>query len=231
MPAAGVVMIIAVLLIVLALVYYLVSTIVALQKITKAPRRGDRRRRRDHREERAGQRGGRPRSTRTSTPASTCSRACSSRRRAWRTRSAWSKACIPALRGRGVPQLPREQDDQGPADQRGVHEGHADAGPARPRGADRGGEPERARRCATRPTAAWPPAGSTRRSGRRGRQSMPRSPIIGTDSPVQYEPSESPGVRKRMPVAVGASRHRSAEDRRRRPVKSGLAFLRRLKSD
>ena len=35
MPAAGVVMIIAVVLIVLALVYYLVSTIVALQKITK----------------------------------------------------------------------------------------------------------------------------------------------------------------------------------------------------
>ena len=35
MPAAGVVMIIAVLLIIVALVYYLVSTIVALQKITK----------------------------------------------------------------------------------------------------------------------------------------------------------------------------------------------------
>src|SRR6476659_300193 len=35
MPAAGVVMIVAVVLIVLALVYYLVSTIVALQKITK----------------------------------------------------------------------------------------------------------------------------------------------------------------------------------------------------
>jgi hypothetical protein len=35
-----------------------------------------------------------------------------------------------------------------------------------------------------------------------GRQSrpdhMPRSPVIGTDSPVQYEPSESPGVRKRF---------------------------------
>ena len=26
-----------------------------------------------------------------------------------------------------------------------------------------------------------------------------RSPVIGTDSPVQYEPSESPGVRSRMP--------------------------------
>ncbi len=35
MPAAGVVLLIAVLLIIVALVYYLVSTIVALQKITK----------------------------------------------------------------------------------------------------------------------------------------------------------------------------------------------------
>jgi hypothetical protein len=30
---------------------------------------------------------------------------------------------------------------------------------------------------------------------------MPRSPVIGTDSPVQYEPSEEPGVRRRMPAA------------------------------
>jgi len=59
--------------------------------------------------------------------------------------------------------------------------------------------------------------------------SMPRSPIIGTDSPVQYEPSESPGVRKRMPVAVGAPAEPSAETGG--VVKSGLAFLRRLKSD
>jgi hypothetical protein len=28
---------------------------------------------------------------------------------------------------------------------------------------------------------------------------MPRSPVIGTDSPVQYEPSAEPGVRRRMP--------------------------------
>ena len=27
---------------------------------------------------------------------------------------------------------------------------------------------------------------------------MPRSPVIGTDSPVQYEPSEEPGIRRRM---------------------------------
>jgi hypothetical protein len=29
--------------------------------------------------------------------------------------------------------------------------------------------------------------------------SMPRSPIIGTDSPVQYEPSDTPGVRPSRP--------------------------------
>src|SRR6185295_15324181 len=37
-----------------------------------------------------------------------------------------------------------------------------------------------------------------------GRQSrperMPRSPVIGTDSPVQYEPSDEPGVRRNLPT-------------------------------
>jgi hypothetical protein len=41
-----------------------------------------------------------------------------------------------------------------------------------------------------------------------GRQSrpehMPRSPVIGTDSPVQYEPSDSPGVRKRFAKKEGS---------------------------
>ena len=34
---------------------------------------------------------------------------------------------------------------------------------------------------------------------------LPKSPVVGTDSPTQYEPSESPGVRKRMPVLNGGS--------------------------
>ena len=34
-------------------------------------------------------------------------------------------------------------------------------------------------------------------------QAMPRSPVIGAGSPVQYVPSDSPGVRNRMPVASG----------------------------
>jgi hypothetical protein len=65
--------------------------------------------------------------------------------------------------------------------------------------------------------AATPGAGSVLRNVTGGslaarllypeaRQSRPekldRSPIIGTDSPVQYEPSDSPGVRRRMPGAA-----------------------------
>jgi hypothetical protein len=60
---------------------------------------------------------------------------------------------------------------------------------------------------------------------------MPRSPVIGTDSPVQYEPSESPGVRKRMPVAAGVAGPPEPEATEGGVVKSGLAFLRRLKND
>jgi len=42
-------------------------------------------------------------------------------------------------------------------------------------------------------------------------QNLPRSPIIGADSPVQYEPSESPGVRKRMPAAATGERSSDAD--------------------
>ena len=35
-------------------------------------------------------------------------------------------------------------------------------------------------------------------------EKMPRSPVIGTDSPVQYEPSDEPGIRRRMPSRAGA---------------------------
>ena len=70
--------------------------------------------------------------------------------------------------------------------------------------------------------------------GRQARPtSMPRSPIIGTDSPVQYVPSESPGVRKRMRVGVGAPTTGAAPPPADEGgiVKSGLAFLSRLKND
>ena len=34
---------------------------------------------------------------------------------------------------------------------------------------------------------------------------MPRSPVIGSDAPVQYEPAESPGVRRQMPSGSNGS--------------------------
>ena len=40
---------------------------------------------------------------------------------------------------------------------------------------------------------------------------MPRSPVIGTDSPVQYEPSDEPGVRRHMPAAATNERTPSAD--------------------
>ena len=41
---------------------------------------------------------------------------------------------------------------------------------------------------------------------RQGRpRQMPRSPVIGTDAPEQYEPAESPGVRRRMPNGDGGT--------------------------
>ncbi len=69
---------------------------------------------------------------------------------------------------------------------------------------------------------------------RQGRPtSMPRSPIIGTDSPVQYVPSDSPGVRKRMPVPAGAAPAPTPapEQSEGGLPKSGIAFLRRFKKD
>jgi hypothetical protein len=76
--------------------------------------------------------------------------------------------------------------------------------------------------------ALYPETRQTRPAG------MPRSPIIGTDSPVQYVPSESPGVRNRMPVAVGAAEPPPSpppKETEGGPAKAGLAFLRRLKKD
>ncbi len=43
-------------------------------------------------------------------------------------------------------------------------------------------------------------------------QRLPRSPVIGTDAPVQYEPSETPGVRRRMPAGVSAGEGSAAGD-------------------
>ena len=44
---------------------------------------------------------------------------------------------------------------------------------------------------------------------------LARSPVIGTDSPVQYEPSESPGVRRRLPAATAVIDEPGPRPRRR----------------
>ena len=36
-------------------------------------------------------------------------------------------------------------------------------------------------------------------------EKMPLSPVIGTDAPVQYEPSAEPGIRRHMPTNGGTS--------------------------
>lgn len=40
---------------------------------------------------------------------------------------------------------------------------------------------------------------------------MPRSPIIGTDSPVRYEPTQTPGVRPRMPGRTAVAEPQTGE--------------------
>jgi hypothetical protein len=63
---------------------------------------------------------------------------------------------------------------------------------------------------------------------------MERSPVIGAGAPVQYEPSETPGIRRQMPVAAGIADSREEHDQHeteRELPSSGLAFLRRRRRD
>ena len=86
--------------------------------------------------------------------------------------------------------------------------GHAHARAARPRGADRRRQPGR--------------PGAAQRRGRRRRgdgsctpsvrhtrpEELPRSPVIGTDAPVQYEPSDDIGSPRGAGRHPGRGRHR-----------------------
>ena len=227
MPAAGVVMIIAVLLIVLALVYYLVSTIVALQRITNSLDVAI-----------TGVVG----IIEKSAPVDEVVNSINTN----------LDAGVDLLEGLLVKKAGME-DAVGLVE--GLYPGTADEGfrnfpESKETKAPRIGEVYTkgtltlARLGREAPIAAASPNGPALRNPAYGstaarglypevRQTRPaslaRSPIIGTDSPVQYEPSESPGVRKRMPVAVGAQPEPSTAEGG--VVKSGLAFLRRLKSE
>ena len=99
----------------------------------------------------------------------------------------------------GFRNFPESGTIEGAADRRGLHEGHAHARPARPRGSDRDGQPGRpgaAQRRGRQPRGAPLYA----RSAIRARRALPRSPVIGTDAPVQYEQRDDIGApRRRLP--------------------------------
>jgi hypothetical protein len=60
---------------------------------------------------------------------------------------------------------------------------------------------------------------------------MPRSPVIGTNSPVQYEPSESPGVRRRMPGTTAVMEPLKAGGQENGQDKPKFGVLRRFRRD
>jgi hypothetical protein len=199
MPAAGVVMIIAVVLIVLAIVVYLVGTILALQKITKGLD-----------EAIAGVTGIIEKSAPVADVVGDINNNLD--------------AGVDLLEGLLVKKAGLE-DAVGLID--GLYPGAAKEGlrnfpdsktVTAPRISEvyTKGTLTLARLGREAPIAAASPNGPALRDTERGsmaarllypeiRQShppaLPRSPVIGTDAPVQYEPSEEPGVRRKMPVS------------------------------
>ncbi len=205
MPAAGVVMIIAVVLIVLALVYYLVATILALQKITGGLD-----------EAIAGVTG----IIEKSAPVDGVVNSINTN----------LDAGVDLLEGLLVKKAGLA-DAVGLID--GLYPGAASAGLRNfpdsttitaPRISEvyTKGTLTLARLGREAPIAAASPNGPALRDVERGslmarllypevRQSHPssldRSPVIGTDAPVQYEPTEEPGVRRRMPASQPGGGH------------------------
>jgi hypothetical protein len=199
MPAAGVVMLVAVLAIVLALVYYLVATIVALRQTTTGL------------DEAIGAVG---EIIEKSAPVE----------EVVGTINQNLDAAVDALEGLLVKKAGM-QDAVGLVD--GLYPGAAEAGfrnfpesrevrPPRISEVYTKGTLTLARLGREAPIAVASPGGGTVLRNVKGgslaaralypeaRQTRPerleRSPVIGTDSPEQYEPSDAPGVRKRLPV-------------------------------
>jgi hypothetical protein len=206
MPAAGVVLIIAVVIVVLALVYYLVSTILALREITKGL---------DETITAVGE------IIEKSAPVAGVVTDINQN----------LDAAVDALEGLLVKKAGLE-DALGLID--GLYPGAAAEGlrnfeesrtvtPPRIAEVYTKGTLTLARLGREAPIAAASPNGPALRNTTYGslaarqlypdlRQSrperMPRSPVIGTDSPVQYEPTDEPGVRRHMPTS---ERTRSAD--------------------
>jgi hypothetical protein len=206
MPAAGVVLIIAVVIVVLALVYYLVSTILALREITKGL---------DETITAVGE------IIEKSAPVAGVVTDINQN----------LDAAVDALEGLLVKKAGLE-DALGLID--GLYPGAAAEGlrnfeesrtvtPPRIAEVYTKGTLTLARLGREAPIAAASPNGPALRNTTYGslaarqlypdlRQSrpekMPRSPVIGTDAPVQYEPTDEPGVRRHMPTS---ERTRSAD--------------------
>jgi hypothetical protein len=232
MPAAGVVMIIAVVLIVAALVFYLVSTIVALQKITKGLDRAI-----------SGVVGIIEKSEPVNEVVTTINQNLDAgvdllegllvKKAGMEDSMGLLEGLYPGAAAEGLRNFPESKTTKAPRISEVYTKGTLTL-------ARLGREAPIAAASPNGPALRNPSSGSLSAralypDARQSRpDSMPRSPTIGADSPVQYEPSESPGVRKRMPAAVGASGSPpppQAEQTEGEVPKSGLAFLRRFKKD
>jgi hypothetical protein len=212
MPAAGVVLIIAVVIVVLALVYYLVATIVALRQITKGL---------DEAIDAVGE---------IIAKTAPVEGVVSDINRNL-------DAAVDALEGLLVKKAGLEDaiglvdglyPGAGAAGLRN-YEGSGDISPPRIAEVYTKGTLTLARLGREAPIAAASPNGPALRNVTYGslnarllypevRQSrperMPRSPVIGTDSPEQYEPSAEPGVRRRMPARPNTNERTSSADAR-----------------
>jgi hypothetical protein len=235
MPAAGVVMIVAVVLIVAALVFYLVSTILALQKITKGLD-----------EAISGVVGIIEKSAPVGEVVTTINQNLDAgvdllegllvKKAGMEDAVGLVEGLYPGAAAEGFRNFPESKTTQAPRISEVYTKGTLTL-------ARLGREAPIAAASPNGPALRNPAYGSLSARGlypeaRQSRpQNMPRSPIIGTDSPVQYEPSESPGVRRRMSVAAGApgasTTTGGAEPTEAEGgiLKSGLAFLRRLTKD
>ncbi len=169
MPAAGVVMIVAVVLIVGAVVFYLVSTIVALQKITKGLDQAI-----------SGVLGIIEKSAPVGDVVNTINANLDAgvdllegllvKKAGLQDAVGLLDGLYPGAAAAGIAQLPRQRGHESAADLGGVHEGDADTRPARPRGTDRRRVSERAPRYGTRPTEASRHGRCIPRCGRRDRR-------------------------------------------------------------
>jgi hypothetical protein len=212
MPAAGVVLILAVVIVVLALVYYLVATIVALRQVTKGL---------DETIDAVGE------IIAKSAPVEAVVGDINQN----------LDAAVDALEGLLVKKAGLEDaiglidglyPGAGAAGLRN-YEGSGDIKPPRIAEVYTKGTLTLARLGREAPIAAASPNGPALRNVTYGslnarllypdiRQArperMPRSPVIGTDAPVQYEPSDEPGIRRRMPARAQSSERTPSADTR-----------------